>query len=77
METATIKEEMLQYFTRLNRAEQNSVLEMIKTFINGREEQAERINIEQYNREIDEALAEVAAGNYVTQEELEKESQSW
>ena len=47
---------------------------MINTFLKNRGEQSERVTIEQYNREIDEALAEVAAGNFVTQEELERES---
>jgi predicted transcriptional regulator len=34
-------------------------------------------SLEQYNIEIEEAMAEAAAGNYITQEELEKESASW
>lgn len=33
--------------------------------------------IEAYNKELDDALANVKAGNYTTQEELEKEMQSW
>jgi hypothetical protein len=69
--------EMLRNFLQLNDAEQKSVLQMIKTFLKGREEHFERVTIEQYNREIDEVLAEVAAGNYVTQEELERESAKW
>jgi len=50
---------------------------MIKTFLKSREKQSERVTIEQYNREIDEALAEVVAGNYVTQEELERAAAKW
>lgn len=37
----------------------------------------EPITIEQYNKEIDEALAEEAAGNYITQEEMEKKVNKW
>jgi hypothetical protein len=44
-----------------------SVLLMLKTFLSGRNEATQRISIEQYNKEIDEALAEVEAGNYLTQ----------
>jgi DNA-directed RNA polymerase len=69
--------EMLRSFIQLNDAEQKSVLQMIKTFLKSREKQSERVTIEQYNREIDEALAEVVAGNYVTQEELERAAAKW
>jgi len=68
---------MLRSFIQLNDAEQKSVLQMIKTFLKSREKQSERVTIEQYNREIDEALAEVVAGNYVTQEELERAAAKW
>jgi hypothetical protein len=37
----------------------------------------ERISIEQYNKEIDEAVAEVKAGKYVTQAEMEKIASKW
>jgi hypothetical protein len=35
---------------------------MLKTFLKGRETKVPRISIEQYNREIDEAIARVEAG---------------
>jgi predicted transcriptional regulator len=37
----------------------------------------QRISIEQYNKEIDEALAEVEAGNYITQKEMERKAANW
>jgi len=36
-----------------------------------------RLSIEDYNKAIDEALAQVKAGNYVKQEDLEKEIETW
>ncbi|MES2702607.1 MAG: hypothetical protein V4649_08215 [Bacteroidota bacterium] len=36
-----------------------------------------RISVEQYNKEINYALAQVAVGNYTTQEDLERESEDW
>jgi predicted transcriptional regulator len=33
--------------------------------------------LEQYNKEIDEALAVVEAGNYITQDEMEKRVAEW
>ena len=35
------------------------------------------ISIEDYNRKINEVLAQVKAGNYITHEELEKEMEKW
>jgi len=50
---------------------------MLKTFLQRRNEDADRISIEQYNKEIDEALAEVEAGNYINQDEMEKRAAKW
>jgi uncharacterized protein YdbL (DUF1318 family) len=61
----------------LNEAEKKSVVAMLKTFLQGRTEDADRISIEQYNKESDEAMDEVAAGNYITQEEMEKLAAKW
>ena len=36
-----------------------------------------RISIEQYNKEIDEAVARVEAGEFYTQEEVEQMSKEW
>lgn len=67
-----LDKELSSYLKQLNEAEKKSVLLMLKTFLGGRNDATEWISIEQYNKEIDEALAEVAAGNYITQEEMEK-----
>ena len=37
----------------------------------------ERISIDDYNREIDEAEAEIERGEYYTQEEVERRAKSW
>lgn len=73
---STIDTELLEYVAQLNEAEKESVLQLLKTFINGKQN-PERVTLEQYNQEIDEALAEVAAGNYISQEEMEKEAAKW
>ena len=38
---------------------------------------SDQISVKQYNIEIDEALAEVENGNYITQEEMEKQAAEW
>ena len=37
----------------------------------------ENTSIEQYNKEIDEALVEAEAGDFITQAEMEKEASKW
>ena len=56
----------MQYFMQLNEAEKKSVLQMIKTFLKGRKEKPGRITLEQYNREIDEAMKRMDAGEFYT-----------
>ena len=35
------------------------------------------MDIEQYNKEIDEALLQIKNGEFITQEDLEEESKTW
>lgn len=72
-----LEQEWQRYFVQLNDMERKSVLLMLKAFLQRRNEETDRISIEQYNKEIDEALAEAAAGNYITQDEMEKRSAKW
>jgi hypothetical protein len=72
-----IDQEMSNYFKQLNDAEKQSVVQMLKTFLKGRKDQPERISVEQYNKEIDEAMERVTKGEFTTVEDLAKEMQSW
>lgn len=72
-----LKQEWNNYFVQLNELERKSVLLMLKTFLQRRNEDTDRISMEQYNKEIDEALTEVEAGNYITQDEMEKRAAKW
>lgn len=73
-----LEQEMQNYFTQLNEAEKKSVILMMKTFLIGRgQRRAEVIDIELYNKEIDEAIARVEAGEFYTQEDVEKMSKEW
>ncbi len=71
METTVLKEEMLTYFSRLNREEQQSVLAMIKTFINSRNTELP-VTLQEYNKELEEADAEIEEGDFITHEEVKK-----
>ena len=72
-----IDREMFTYFMQLNDAEKKSVVELLKTFMKSRKVQSGGISIEQYNKELDEAMERVGRGEYTTFEELEKEMKLW
>ena len=71
MASTAIQQEMLRYFTQLNKEEQQSILGLIKTFINGRKT-SERQTIEEYNEELEQAVAEIEAGHFITHDEVMK-----
>lgn len=71
MTSTAIQQEMLRYFTQLNKEEQQSLLGLIKTFIGSRKTN-ERQTIEEYNEELEQANAEIEAGNYITHDEVKK-----
>lgn len=72
-----IEQEMHNYFTQLNEAEKKSVVQMLKTFLQGRSQDSGRISIDQYNQELDEAMEEVKKGEVYTHDEVVKMSKSW
>lgn len=39
--------------------------------------QFKNVSIEEYNKEIDEALAEANTGSYITREQMEKQAARW
>lgn len=72
-----LDQEMQAYFTQLNEAEKKSVIQMLKTFLKGKDDKAERVSIDQYNNELNEAEADFEKGDYITHEELRKEIKKW
>ena len=54
------------------------LLKMIKALAESyQEEITERDTIEQYNKEIDQGIAEIERGDFYTQEEVEKMAKEW
>jgi hypothetical protein len=76
MKTTAIDEEMNNYFMQLNETEKKSVVQLIKTFLKSRKE-FERISIEQYNKEIEEAESEIQKGDLLTHDDVVKMSSGW
>ncbi len=54
-----------------------STLEKLEFVLKQAKTSSERISLEQYNKEIDEAIAEVEKGEFYTQEEVEKMAEKW
>jgi hypothetical protein len=73
----TMNEELHQYFTQLNKEEKKTVLQLLKTFVQNRNQDPERISLQQYNQELEESEKQIEQGNFTTQEELEKDMEKW
>lgn len=73
----TIEQELQHYLLQLNEAEKKSVLQLLKTFVKGRKQKQKRMTIEEYNEEINEALAEAEKGDVYTHEEVVKMVKNW
>jgi hypothetical protein len=72
-----LEEEMHNYFIQRNEAEKKSVIQMLKKLLKIRKGALQRATIEQYNKELEEAEKQIEKGNFITQEELEKEMEKW
>lgn len=78
MPVQTIDSQIVDYLPLLGEEEKRSILGVIKSFVSLRKKEVqERISIEQYNEELDNALEEIRAGNFLMQEEVEKLSSEW
>lgn len=72
-----LEKAMFNYFTQLNEQEKKSVIRMLKTFLNGRLENKKRISIDDYNKQLEDAMEEVRKGEVYTHDEVEKMSKGW
>ena len=76
MEAIDLRQNVLDYIS--NKADSRFlrlVNALAKTY--QEEETTERISIEQYNKEIDESIAQIERGEFHTQEEVEKMAKEW
>ncbi len=77
MTTAVLDTEIQKYLPLLGSEEKRSLLSVIKSFLNLKNEGADLIDTEQYNKEIDAAMARIDNGEFTTHEDLEKEMETW
>lgn len=72
MTTTAIKKQVDEYFPLLSTQQQTLVAEMMKSLLNV-DSNLDRISQQEYNIEIDEAVARIENGVFVTQEDAIKE----
>jgi hypothetical protein len=78
MRTSKIKNQVIDYLPMLSPRQQTLVLEMIKSFLNVESESKNlRISVEEYNKEIDEAIERLEQGSSISHEEVTKELSRW
>ena len=77
MAYSTKDKELISYFSLLDEKQKETLLEMIKSFVKPGNSSTERVSVEQYNKELDEAMERIEKGEFVTMEELLKEMKTW
>lgn len=76
MKNTGIKKQVENYLPMLSSKQQILVLEMIKSFLNI-ENASGRISQKQYSQEINEAVAEIDKGKYLSHKDALKELSEW
>lgn len=78
MSAQSLQQEFDQYWSKLSIVEKESLLAVAKNYVQLKDDNdTERVSIEQYNKEIDEAMARVDAGEFHTHEEVVEMSKNW
>jgi vacuolar-type H+-ATPase subunit D/Vma8 len=72
MTSTTIKKQFDEYLPLLSNKQQALLLEMVKSFLNIDKDE-KRMTRKQYNKEIDEAVARIENGFFVTHDDALKE----
>jgi predicted transcriptional regulator len=73
MTTITIRKKLHQFIDNIEEKKAKAIYTLFEEEI----KQGDRISIEQYNKEIDEAEAEFEKGDHITHEEMVKKVKQW
>ncbi|MBA2612790.1 MAG: hypothetical protein H0U95_12515 [Bacteroidetes bacterium] len=76
MTATAIKKQFDSYLPLLSAKQQTLLLEMVKSFLNV-DKDTKRISRKQYNKEINEAIARIEKGNFVSHKDAIKELSKW
>jgi hypothetical protein len=76
MAPQSLENEFGEYWSKLSLVEKESLLNVAKNYVQLKTVPGE-IDIEQYNREIDEAVTRVENGEFFSHEEVVRMSKEW
>ena len=76
MTTTAIKKQFNDYLPLLSVKQQTLLLEMVKNFLHV-DKDTKRISRKQYNVEINEAVARIEKGNFVSHQDAKNELSKW
>ncbi len=76
MTPSAIKKQFDDYLPLLSAKQQTLLLEMVKSFLNV-DQGTKRITRKQYNKEIDDAVAQIENGDAVSHKDALKELSKW
>ena len=80
MPAISLDKQLLKYWPLLEQEEKKSILTHIRSLLNTKDSPKRKTREEfiiQYNKDMDEAEAEIKAGHFISQEDLERESENW
>jgi len=75
MPVSTLDLEFKKYYSLLNKSQKESVIKMLKSFVQGGSD--ERQTIEEYNADIEQAMAEYKRGETLPHDAVEKLAKKW
>jgi len=76
MASKTLDSQLQHYWPLLEKDEQRSILTFIKSFLK-QKDTPQRVTIEEYNKEIDDAIKRVKSGEFYTHEQVVEMSKKW
>ena len=72
MQASATSQQILEYVNQLNKTEQHSILQILKTYLINRKEGFQSPSLEEYSKELELADAEIEAGHFIIHEEVKK-----
>jgi hypothetical protein len=76
MAAPSLDNEFMQYWLKLTMLEKRSLLNVAKNYVQLKEEILP-VSIEEYNKEINEAMKRIAAGAFYTHKQVVEISKTW
>ena len=72
-----LDKELYKYFLRLNDNQKNSLLNMIKSFMQSNVKETAITTIAEYNDDLDKSMSRINKGDFTTLDNLEVEMHQW